>query len=123
MSVWQARGGESKDCVIIQEVLQLYWSRTRARPGEKTKLGAIFRDVKDGKAVEFTIFAGDERVASAQGTLQGAKAEADWTIALPQKSWPDVVTVTFEATCGKVASRPSQRPVLQVELGRPSFSL
>src|SRR5947209_2218429 len=44
VSVWTGRKGESVNCLVFQEVLALYFTRTRARPGEKVKLGAIVKD-------------------------------------------------------------------------------
>jgi hypothetical protein len=124
MSVWQARQGESKPCSVFQEVLSVWWTRTRARPGEKVKAGAIVKDVKDGKKVDFTIVCGEDTVGTVSGTLSGGKVEAEWTIELPEKAWPPSVTVVVDCVVdSKIRSRRSQRPELHVDTGMPVFSL
>ena len=131
MGVYQARKGETKEIVIVQEVLALWWTRARGRPGEKVKLGAILKDVKDGKKITFEVRYQREVLKSLEATLSGGKAEVDWTIdvrpggsGLPERSWPD--EVILEASCcvdGKIRERPSQRPELHVDLGLPKFSV
>ncbi len=124
MSVHQAKKGESKPVVIIQEVLAVWWTRTRARPGEKVKLGAVVKDMKDGAKVSFDVIYKDEVLESIEGKLQGGKAEGEWTISLPERSWPEDVLLEIDVTVGdKVRSRRSQRPELHVDLGLPTFSV
>jgi hypothetical protein len=125
MSVFQAKKGESKPCVVIQEVLAVWWTRTRARPGEKVKVGAVVKDVKDGTKVEFQVVCKDEVLATINGKLQGGQADGDeWTIQLPERSWPDHVLLEVDCVVGdKLRSRKSQRPQLHVDLGLPVFSM
>jgi hypothetical protein len=124
VSVFQARAGESKPCVVIQEVLALWWTRTRARVSEKVKVGAIVKDVKDGKNVVFDVIANNHSIAQIQGTLQGGKVEAEWTIDLPQQAWPNDIQLGLDCTVDdKIRSRSSQRPLLHVDLGLPQFSV
>src|SRR5436305_10338029 len=100
MSVWLAKSGESKDCLVMQEVLALYFTRTRARPGEKVKLGAIVKDVKDGTSVKFLVSAKGEVVGTVEATLQGGKCEAEWTIELPKRAWGEHDYATLACTVG-----------------------
>jgi len=125
MSVWQARKGESKPCVVVQEVLAVWFARTRARPGETVKLGAIVKDVKDGSKVDFAIVYKGEVLATKEGAkLSGGKAEAEWKIELPEREWPNEVELELDCTVGdKIKSRPSQRPKLLLDLGLPAFSV
>jgi hypothetical protein len=124
MGVYQAKKGESKPVVIIQEVLALWWTRTRARPGEKVKVGAIVKDMKDGLKVAFEVVYKDEVIHTIEGKLSGGKAEGEWEIDLPEKPWPNDVLLELDCTVSdKVKSRRSQRPELHIDLGLPAFSV
>jgi hypothetical protein len=123
MSVWQARGGEQKTCVIVQEVLAVFWSRTRARPGEQVKLGAIIKDVKDGTKAQFAVLYQGETLATVDSKVQGGKADGDWKIDLPEKNWPQDAILELDCTVQeKIRARPSQRGQLHLDLGLPAFS-
>lgn len=125
MSVFQAKKGESRPCVVIQEVLAVWWTRTRARPGEKVKVGAVVKDVKDGTKVEFQVLYKEEVLATLNGKLQGGQADGDeWTIKLPERDWPEQIVLEVDCVVGdKLRSRKSQRPKLVVDAGLPHFSM
>lgn len=124
MGVYQAKKGESKPVVIIQEVLALWWTRTRARPGEKVKVGAIVKDVKDGAKVAFEVLFKDEVIHTIDGKLEGGKAEGEWQIDLPERPWPNDVVLELDCKVGdKLTNRRSQRPALHIDLGLPAFSV
>ncbi len=124
MGVYQAKSGESKPIVIIQEVLALWWTRTRARPGEKVKVGAVVKDVKDGAKIVFEVVHADEVIHTIDAKVQGGKAEGEWTIDLPEKPWPNEVLLELDATVSdKLKSRRSIRPELHIDLGLPAFSV
>ena len=124
MGVYQAKKGESKPVVIIQEVLALWWTRTRARPGEKVKVGAVVKDVKDGSKVAFEVLYNDEVIHTIDGKIDGGKAEGEWTIDLPEKAWPREAILHLDVTVGdKLKNRRSQRPELHIDLGLPAFSV
>src|SRR5438105_5753727 len=114
MSVWTGKRGEKKDCIVQQEVLALYWSRTRARPGEKVKLGAIVKDVKDGKKVSLEIKTDKVAIKTLDDKLQGGKCEVEWTIELPQRDdWPHDIPLVFDVVVDeKIRSGPGQRVTL-----------
>ena len=124
MSVWTAHMGESKDCLVFQEVLALWFTRTRARPGEKVKVGAIVKDVKDGATVKFVISARGEQVGTVSAQLSGGKCEAEWTISLPQRDWSDHDYATLSCTVNDKELNNAGAPAqLLLDVALPKFSL
>ena len=124
MSVWTGSKGESINCLVFQEVLALYFTRTRARPGEKVKVGAIVKDVKDGAAVKFLISAKGEVVGTVDATLQGGKCEAEWTIDLPKRAWGEHEYATLACTVADRELHDSGPPAqLLLDVGLPKFSM
>lgn len=124
MSVWTGRMGDSVDCTVFQEVLALWFSRTRARPGEKVKLGAIVKDVKDGATVKFVVTARGEKVGEASAQLQGGKCEAEWTIQLPARDWSDRDSASLSCTVNDRELNNAGPPAtLVLDLALPKFSL
>jgi hypothetical protein len=115
---------ETVDCVVFQEILALYFTRTRARPGEKVKVGAIVKDVKDGATVKFNILVNGESVGTVQDKLQGGKVECEWKIDLPQRSWKDLTYATLSATVDdKELADTGPKAQLLLDVALPKFSL
>jgi hypothetical protein len=116
--------GDSVDCHVFQEVLALYFTRTRARPGEKVKVGAIVKDVKDGAKVHFIIKARDTEVGTVDADLKGGKCEAEWTIKLPKNDWNDHDFATLACTVdGKELNNAGPESRLLLDLALPKFSM